>query len=134
MKVTFLPDKFLSKMGAADRKALGISLGRVLLTSAEAMAAYDRRVENDLRKEIFALLSLRGIWWATSRSDKRATLTKGTPDVLFCYRGKAMAWELKAAIGKCTLEQEETHAHMRRDGWRVDVIRSVEQARGLLVI
>lgn len=43
---------------------------------------------------------------------------KGDPDLLFCLRGKFIAWELKVGKNKATkLQQHELNSIIKAEGW-----------------
>ena len=115
-------------MSTDDRKALG----KAGVTREEALRKMEERVERDLQKRLCSLLSLRDITYATTRTNKRSTLTKGWPDITFALNGQACAWEVKIAGGKLTSDQEIVHCAMLKNGWRVAVIRSLDEARAFL--
>lgn len=53
---------------------------------------------------------------------------KGTPDLFAMVRGVAVHFETKVERGRLSAEQREMHAHLRRAGARVEVVRSVAEA------
>jgi hypothetical protein len=126
--MTIIPENLLRCVNPADRKKLGPA-GQ---TAEEAMQAFTIRSEKDLQKQICNLLSLRGIWFSWSRMDCKTTAKVGTPDFLLVSNGIPIALEAKFGNGKLSEEQERTHALMTRDGWKVRVVRSLEEVRTIL--
>ena len=96
------------------------------------MKAPESRIasEKELHAEIAAILDAKGIVFVRSRMDKRTTNRKGTPDFLFSIRGHSMAWEVKTASGRLSLEQERMLDRMSNppNNWNVSVIRSAGEA------
>lgn len=129
MKTSILPDNILRAMSKADRAPMG----KVGVTTREAHEIREARTERELQKQISNLLRLHGIWFAQSRFDRKTTNVVGTPDFLFSVVTAAgysvpVAWEIKTATGRLGEDQERCHAAMRKNGWRVEVIRSYDDA------
>lgn len=101
-----LPEHVLKRMSAADRSQLG-KAGR---TMAEAAEVFCFKSERDLQKHINRELNRRNIPFIYSRSDRRTTNTKGTPDFVFPLRGLFGRYgfiEVKFGSGKPSKEQTE---------------------------
>ena len=133
-----LPDSMLTKMSAADRKALG----KAGLTRADCNAITQVKNERELQKHIVNYLRLQGIEVNVSRMDKRKTDRKGWPDLTFAVtvtldfpKGRIVkipcAWEVKFGNGKLSPEQEKLAARLTAppNGWLFRVIRSLDEAR-----
>lgn len=91
------------------------------------------RDEKELQNQIANLLRLRGIWCDQDAMHKRRTGTVGTPDFLFPYRGRFVAWECKPPWDtKLREEQEEARVCILQQLgiWRL--ITSVDDAQGHL--
>jgi hypothetical protein len=123
-----IPPNILRLMPSEERRQLG-KAGEL---PEEALARAKVRVERDLQYMLASLLNLRGIAFMRQRMDKKATGTIGWPDFTFAVDGRAVAWEVKLPGEKPTAEQEEMHQRMRANGWTVEVITSVDQARSEL--
>jgi len=126
MKV--LPQNVLRYMPKEDRK----KLGKLGLTNEEIQTRNEFELEKDLQRDVINLLHQRDIWVQSSRFGKRSTATKGAPDFLFVWNNRPYAFEVKVGNGKPTKWQLETHMHMRRNGWLVFVVRSLNEAREFL--
>ena len=128
-----LPPNFLKCMSAVERKKLGP--GGLLPEEALAKAAIKN--ERDLQGKIVNLLRLKGIEPLWHRTDKRSHATIGWPDITFstCHRGNGWddfcpsAWEIKLE-GELSVEQQQMLIRLQTppNGWRVRVIRSVDEA------
>lgn len=88
--------------------------------------------ERDLHREIAALLTMHGVTFGHARFGVRCHYTPGWPDFTYAIRGQAWGVEVKTATGKLDPEQVRVHARLREEGWRIAVVRSVEEARALL--
>lgn len=125
MNLSNVPDAFLDKMKAEDRKALG----KAGVTVAEGVEAQESRSERELQKDIVGLLKVNGVKEVTaSRMDRRTTNRVGTPDLIFCFRGIACAWEVKRPRQNLRESQIEVAKRMVDDGYVVAAIRSLQDA------
>lgn len=88
--------------------------------------------ESDLHREVAALLTLHGVTYGHSTTHQRSTFTRGWPDFTFALRGQAWGWELKVGKNHLDPDQVRIHARLVEEGWKVAVVRSIEQARALL--
>ncbi len=68
-------------------------------------------------------------WPIRQRTDQRSTIAIGTPDIIFAIGGIPVAWEIKLPGKNPRAEQVAAMSDMDRDGWRVAVIRSYDEAR-----
>jgi len=124
-----LPDNILKHMATEDRRQLG-KPGR---TWDEAETAREDKLEAELQKQVANLLRQRDIWFGRSKMNKRSRYTKGAPDFIFAWRNLPFAFECKVNKREPSTDQIDCHAHMRRNGWMVFVVRSLTQAQELLV-
>lgn len=58
--------------------------------------------------------------------------TAGIPDIICCYKGRFIAFEVKAPDGKPTALQEATIKRIRKAGGVAEVVRSVEEAKEII--
>jgi len=124
-----LNDKQRQMMSAADRRALG----RSAMTTAEATAAALWRLEGEIEDDVVNYLGLRGVRRVIrQRRDKRTRTKKGTPDLIFAYRGLPCAWEVKRPGEDLREDQEERRTEMLADGWHHETVRGVEDAWKIL--
>lgn len=141
---TVLPDKLLRLMSAEDRKALG----KAGVTTAEALERANIKSERDLQTQLIEFLRLRGVEDVLCpRMDKKSTINAGWPDLTFVIHAERVlpcnpkrrvyvvtaptpcAWEVKLPGRKPTPEQAATHDRLRKAGWQVAVITSVQDAQ-----
>lgn len=121
-----IPENVLRLMKPADRQRLGV------MTSEEAMAAFVAKSERDIHKQIIDLLNLRGIAFARNRMDVKSTTTAGWPDFTLAVNGIATALEVKFEKRDLDPEQVECIAKMRANGWKVFVVRTLDEARAAI--
>lgn len=58
--------------------------------------------------------------------------TAGIPDIICCYRGKFVAFEVKTEKGKTTALQESVINKIQKCSGKVAVVRSVDDAKAVL--
>lgn len=58
--------------------------------------------------------------------------TAGIPDIIVCYRGRFIAFEVKTAAGKVTVLQAVTIKRILKAGGIALVVRSVEEVRQIM--
>ena len=58
--------------------------------------------------------------------------TAGIPDIICCYRGKFVAFEVKTKIGKTTALQDSVINKIQKCGGKAAVVRSVENVKAAL--
>lgn len=58
--------------------------------------------------------------------------TAGIPDIICCYRGKFVAFEVKTEKGRVTALQESVINKIQNCGGKAAVVRSVEDVKALL--
>lgn len=120
-----LPNNILKCMKPEDRAPLG----KAGMTTEEAGAAFVAKRESELQSQIEQMLSREGIYVVRQRTDRKSTVRIGTPDLLFAVNGQAVAWEVKMPKQHPRPEQVAAMEHMARNGWRVAVIHSYDEAR-----
>ncbi len=127
--MTILPDNVLTKMSPADRKRLG----RAGITSDEAQAKMDYRLERELQSQIMNDLVRRGFPVLSNRTNKRHTGKKGQPDLMIFAPNNLLLMELKRAEdGKLSDAQIKLHAALKSTGYTVHVVTSFTQYLGLI--
>lgn len=85
-------------------------------------------LEGKIQEQIVKALGALGVHVIRSAMHRRTSNQKGTPDLLFAYRGIPYAIEVKRPGGKVRPEQEETLRALSRNGWRVAVLDDVQAA------
>lgn len=112
-----LPDNIISKMSAADRKRLKLK------TSEEVLEEQNAREELEHQEKLCEYLNLKEIPYWHSRTDRKTTTKKGTPDFCIVYKGAALIIECKGPRGKLTesqrqfidrLQNAQTYVHITR--------------------
>ena len=58
--------------------------------------------------------------------------TSGIPDLIICYRGRFIAFEVKNEKGKTTVLQEITIRKIIKAGGYATVVRSAEEVRAII--
>ncbi|MEG1806473.1 MAG: VRR-NUC domain-containing protein [Clostridia bacterium] len=58
--------------------------------------------------------------------------TAGIPDIICCYKGKFIAFEVKTDIGKTTVLQQITIKRILKAGGYAVVVRSVEEVKKII--
>lgn len=58
--------------------------------------------------------------------------TAGVPDIICCYKGLFIAFEVKAESGKATALQDATIQRIRKAGGIAEVVRSVEEVKRII--
>ena len=61
------------------------------------------------------------------------SLVSGTPDFLICYKGHFIGMEIKTQVGVVSRLQEYVLERIRKAGGLSCVVRSVEEARQILL-
>lgn len=59
-------------------------------------------------------------------------VTAGIPDIICCYRGKFVAFEVKTETSKTTALQESVINKIQKCGGKAAVVRSVENVKAAL--
>jgi len=115
-------------MSQTDR----IPLGKAGLTTKEIDGKQSLKLERELHRQIVSYLQLQDVWIGKSRFGKRSTFTPGAPDIVFVWKGVPWAFECKIGNEQPTESQLAAHAQMRRNGWIVFVVRTLEEAKEFL--
>jgi hypothetical protein len=133
MKSTTLPDNILRRMEPSARKSLGKS-GR---TSEEIDAKKSLELEKEIHRQIDQWLRSKNIVFQHERMDGKTRGTVGWPDFTFVwFREPALevkhlyvpiGCEVKRQGEKPTDDQAKIHDHMRRNGWTVLVVHSLQE-------
>lgn len=126
MTPSSIPENILRRMSVKDRKELGVQ------TAEEAQATFIARNERELQNQISQFLRMKGIWFYNARMDRATTAAKGVPDYLLAWGYQPVAMEVKFGNGKLSTEQMATHNAMLKNGWRVYIVRSVEDVKIIL--
>lgn len=58
--------------------------------------------------------------------------TAGVPDIICCYKGLFIAFEVKTDDGKTTALQEATIKRIRKAGGIAEVVRSVDEVKRII--
>ncbi len=58
--------------------------------------------------------------------------TAGIPDIICCYRGKFVAFEVKTETGKTTALQESVINKIQKYGGKAVVVRSVNEVKAVI--
>lgn len=58
--------------------------------------------------------------------------TAGVPDIICCYKGLFIAFEVKTDDGKTTALQDATIKRIRKAGGIAEVVRSVEEVKRII--
>ena len=58
--------------------------------------------------------------------------TGGMPDIIACYKGKFVAFEVKTETGKVSILQRVTIRRIQAAGGIAEVVRSVDDARAVI--
>lgn len=90
--------------------------------------------EIDLQRDIAAFLRGRGYAYNLPASRVRSYMTRGWPDFTLAVNGRAVGLEVKTDKGRTSAEQDAMHGAMRRNGWRVFVVRSLEDAEACVAL
>ncbi len=122
------PNHILKAMNPNDRKALG-KRGR---TQEEILSQTTAKGEGELQGNLINLLRLRDIAYLSVRFGKRTRITVSWPDITFCYEGVPVAWEVKFGKEKPSDEQKAMHVRMARDGWKIFIIRTIQEGKACL--
>lgn len=97
-----LPENIRRCMEPKTRKQLGV------LTLCEVFAKEDRKEELEMHRQLQNYCNCHQIACVHSRTDKKSTTRKGTPDFVLLWNGKGCAVELKGPNGKLSEDQSKT--------------------------
>lgn len=120
-----LPEKYLKRMSKESRAKLPGASGKTAAECAEVQIA---KSEKELQAQIAGMLRRNGIYVISQPTHKRSNLKIGTPDFVFCVKGRAIAWECKMPGQKLREEQLTAQTQMAHNGWLFDVIYSYDEA------
>jgi Holliday junction resolvase len=88
-------------------------------------------LESRVKKKILERLRQRGGFWYKTHGSP--VVTRGLPDIIGCYRGRYIAFEVKRdASGKPTALQQFRMEEIKRAGGIARLIYSADQAVALL--
>lgn len=122
-----LPEALLRRMSPADRKALGQK------SSADVRKDAVAKDEKTIQRQIADYLRVRGLWFAQSRMDRRTSNTVGTPDFVFPFAGRYVAWEVKCPwAAMLRTEQAEAAADILAQGGEWRMVTSLVEAKAHL--
>jgi hypothetical protein len=97
----------------------------------------DLKLEKDLQNQLYGFLTRMDVVVIHARTDKKSTIAKDLPDLMFVLSGKPVALECKRPDEKPTTEQLRMHERMRKNGWTVEVVddydRAVEKIRKIFL-
>lgn len=128
-----LPENILRCMSAKERKAIGAGA----MTSSEANAVYEDRLEKELHKLINGYLRQRGIVPGHQRMDKKSNMKAGYPDFVFVVRDsnlKPVPIAIEAKVGKNVLTDDQVNVmkQMIMNGWSYFLVRSLQELKEIL--
>ncbi len=126
-----LPDALLRRVSPADRRAAGLPAPLAELAKL-AKVRSDLKWEKELQSQIDNWLRLHGITAIRARMDRRTSNNLGTPDFLFAVQGRAVALEAKLPGREPTEDQRRVMAGLAKDGWKVAVVHSLDEARTVI--
>ena len=93
----------------------------------------DAKAEKELQRQITTYLrEHRGLVVGVQRMDKPTTMPVGWPDMVFVFCGVPVALEVKTSFGRLSPEQIEMAQRMVHDGWRWQLVSSLEEVRKML--
>ena len=94
----------------------------------QAPSKSDVKLEKQLQAQIRGFLERNGITVIQNRTDRATSNNVGTPDLLWAFKGKAIAWEVKLPGKRLTEEQEKMKAKLIADGWSYCTIYTYDEA------
>lgn len=128
--MTILPENILKHMSKADRA----KLGKAGVLASEATEKFSAKREKDVQRDICNWLRQRDIFYFWSRTDRKTTTIKGTPDFAFLWPvedGKGDPTAVEVKIGKNALSDEQQRVRwlMEKEGWNYLVVNSLTELR-----
>lgn len=134
MRQKVLPENILKCLPKDTRKSIG------QMTSAEALAKQEERLEKDIHKNISGWLHIRNVFFIRSRMDKRTTNGNGLPDYVVVLPAliagnlpRCLMVEVKLPKKKLSQDQEDFHAnYLNKTGCRVQVVYSLQDFINLI--
>lgn len=104
-------------------------MGKAGLLASECHAIAVAKCERELQGQLVNLLRLKGVRFVVNqRFGVKTTAPKGTPDILFSFKGISCAWEVKMPKEHPRPDQVKAMEEMTEDGWQCAVIRSYDEA------
>jgi Holliday junction resolvase len=91
-----------------------------------------RQPESRELKKILFYLRAKGGRWVKIHGGDNPFQEVGVPDILGCYRGRAVAIEVKTPAGHLSVKQERFLTQWRDSGGYTLVAQSVEEVRHLI--
>jgi hypothetical protein len=88
----------------------------------------DLKLERDLQNQIASSIGRDDVVVIHARTDKKSTIAKDLPDLMFVVKGKPVAFECKRPGEKATAAQLRMHERMRKNGWTVHVVDDYDRA------
>lgn len=122
-----IPEHILKRMNKEDRPD-----GIPGMTHEEIKDRNKKKNEREIQGQISNYLRLRGIVFCNPRMDKKSSIHEGWPDYTFAYHGHAVGIEVKSEAGIPARAQILTHEQMRKNGWKVFIVKSVEEVKKIL--
>lgn len=122
-----IPNHILKLMPKEDRP-----IGIPGMTHEEIEDRNQKRNEREIQGQISNYLRLREIVFCNPRMDKKSNIQEGWPDFSFAYCSIPIGLEVKTSSGTASGAQIATHERMRRNGWQVFIVRSVEEVKVIL--
>ena len=85
---------------------------------------------------------LRGCFWHVANERKTTAkdgavlkakgVVSGVPDYVFNFNGKTYYFELKTSVGQLFDAQKKLHLALEKQGFKVEIIRSLEQFQNII--
>lgn len=103
----------------------------------------ERRLHRQVADYLDLALPQSAFWWPTPNASKRTPaqaanmkrakeFRAGVPDIMICHKGRLICVELKAAKGRLSPAQVETHERLTLSGAVVCVCRSLDDVINIL--
>lgn len=86
----------------------------------------EKKIENKIKK----YLEDHGIYYFKHHGNKFSTV--GVPDIIACYKGYFLAFEVKAPKGKTSKLQDYHIAKIKRSGGIAAVVKSLEEVEDII--
>lgn len=113
-----IPQRVIDQMTPEQRKELGLK------TDSERREAYEAGQERKLQADCERELSRRNIVFL--HMSHRAREKQGWPDLVFPYKGRFMAVELKTGVGRLSDDQKKVLENLASNGASCHVVRSLK--------
>ncbi len=122
--MTLIPDHILEKMSKQDRQ----QFGKAGVTSGEAQAKLDLRLERQDQREFSQWLNSKGIYYLWSRTDKAITIQVGHPDFTIFHRGLTLFVEFKLIGKKLSPDQRRVNEMLVREHFDYFLVYNFKEA------